>query len=139
MTVAPERTHAYVTDRLAIQDLVFRYNQALDTADEALFASLWAPGAGWHFPVETSGDGLGHLDGGDAILAAFRAFASQGRTTHHLTTNLVATIDGDHATGRSKAYTSGRLRPSIAGYADTYVRVAGQWRFARRTVTPYLH
>ncbi|TDW24193.1 nuclear transport factor 2 family protein [Kribbella kalugense] len=137
MTVVPEGTPAYVADRLAIQELVFSYNRALDKADEELFDSLWAPDAGWHFPDQS--DGPGRLDGKAAILGAFRTFVTARRSTHHLTTNLLVTVDGDRASGRSKSYTSGRLRPSLASYDDRYVRIDGRWRFARRTITPHLH
>jgi SnoaL-like domain len=139
MLVHADDLNRYVVDRLAIQQLVFSYNHAIDEREEALFASLWAPDAGWHFPVETARLGLGHLDGIDAIMGAFRDGARSGRKTHHVTANLVVAIDGDRATGRSKAITSGRGRPSLAGYEDVYFRAEGGWKFQLRCVTPHLH
>jgi len=129
----------YVNDRFAIQQLVFSYNHAIDDRDEALFASLWVPGAGWHFPLDTASAGLGHLDGIDAIMESFRRSRRSGRQTHHVTSNLVVAVEGDRATGRSKAITSGRVRPSLAVYDDVYVRAEGGWKFQLRQVTPHLH
>ena len=139
MSVPTGELSRYVHDRLAIQQLVFSYNHAIDDRDEALFASLWAPDAGWHFPPDSARAGLGHLDGIDAIVQAFRRGARSGRQTHHVTSNLVVAVDGDRATGRSKAITSGRVRPSLACYHDVYVRAGCEWKFQIRQITPHLH
>jgi hypothetical protein len=139
LTVDTTDNSAHVASRLAIQELVFNYNHALDTRNEALFEWLWATDAGWHFPEWSASLGLGRMNGIEAILNSFRASAASGRQTHHCTTNLVVTIDGDRAAGHSKAFTSGRGRPSLAGYEDSYVLVGGTWKFQLRQVTPYLH
>jgi len=134
MVGADDRT-AYLLDRLALQDLVIDYSHGLDLSDEEeLFASLWTSDAIWEFPQVKDL----RMNGLDEILTFYRMRRAKPRKTHHLVSNLSVRIDGDHATGRCKAWTSGVNNPHFASYEDEYVREDGRWKFKRRSVASSL-
>ncbi len=120
-------------DHIAIQQLVARYNHAIDGGDGDTFASAF---------VE---DGV--LDAGVLVLegqAALRSFAegfpSSTRAPRHVATNLLVDGDGDRA--ELRAYVQlwaldgdpplQAVRAS-GTYHDTLVKEGGEWRFVRRT------
>lgn len=123
-----------IADRVAIQDLVFNYAHALDSRNFALFENLWATDAAWLFPQV---EGMAFY-GRDAILQAFARPTNRTNSPHHLTSNLLVTIDGDRATGRCKALSSGFENPHFVSYEDEYVRCDGGWKFRKRTVSAHL-
>ncbi|TDW24198.1 nuclear transport factor 2 family protein [Kribbella kalugense] len=130
MATESDQTGGRPVDRLAIQDLVFTYNHALDTGDEELFVSLFVPAA-------TNGPKVGV----DAIRDAFRKTAAKYAELHHLSSNLVVDFDGDQATGRSKALIFRSLPGEIADgnapmyvdYDDVYVHTGQGWKFLSRS------
>jgi len=121
-------------DRADIARLVYDYNHSLDEREADLFASLWAPDAVWNFVA-----GFGMFTGRDTIITAFHTFWSFHESMHHCATNVVVTVSGEHATGRSKSVgravaASGRAHESFISYDDAYVRLDGRWLFARRDI-----
>jgi len=135
VTLATPITITELADRLAIQDLIYNYNRAVDRRDDGLVESLFAPDAV-----------VGERVGIDAIRDAFRATWSKYTELHHLSTNVVVTIDGDRATARSKSIMLRGTRespistaesPTYVLYQDEFVRHDGVWRFSRRSFTAY--
>ena len=119
-----------LADRLAIQDLVYGYNRAMDTGDEALFRRLFVPHAV-----------CGHCEGLENIVQALRTTVEKYADRQHLSTNLVVELHGDQATGKSKSLMRRTLRGAtelgsltFLSYDDQYIRVAGQWQFLRRDI-----
>ncbi len=120
-------------DQLAIQQLVARYNHAIDGGDGRAYADAF---------IE---DGV--LDAGDLVLegrAALAAFADSFprsvRAPRHVATNLVIDGDGDQAELRAyvQLYVLDGDPPyqqvSASGiYTDVLTKSDGRWRFVRRT------
>ena len=119
----------YLADRIAIQDLVFNYNHAMDDGDEGLAASLFAAEAT-----------VGNKSGAEAIMEAFRQTWAKFAVLHHLTSNVVVHIEGDRASGRSKSMVfrgdptlTSADSPTYVSYEDEFIRTPGGWRFLRRS------
>lgn len=121
-------------DHAEISALVYNYNHSLDEREPDLFASLWAEDAVWNFIA-----GFGLFSGKKTIVSAFDTFWSFHESMHHCATNVVTTVTGDTASGRSKSMgravtSSGRVHESFISYDDLYVRVDGVWLFLRRDI-----
>ena len=122
-----------VADHNEINDLLARYNHAIDSGDAAAWASTFTADGTF-----TSG---GRTRTGSQELEAFAAdFATRMPGSRHWTSNVVLEGDGDQATARSYLLllkTGGGEPASIATtaiYEDTLRRVDGAWRFTSRTV-----
>lgn len=122
-----------LADRLDIQDLLARYNHAIDSADTATWAATFIADGTF-----TSG---GRTRTGTAELEAFAAdFAARMPGSRHWNNNIVIEGDGDQA--RMSCYLqllkTGNSEPATlvttAKYEDTLQRVDGTWRFTSRTV-----
>lgn len=123
-----------IEDKFAIEELISRYNQSLDSGDYETWLACWAEDAVF--------DGLGKLlKGRDAIRGFADGYEAGYRrrlnALKHYTVNILSTIDGDRA--RSASYlqlvTTGAEGVKIiftARYEDELKRVGGQWQFARR-------
>jgi hypothetical protein len=138
-------------DRLAIQDLIYRYSDAVTRADYEQMATVFAPGAVWESPL------LGmHFQNA----REFIDFQSDGSTalevliqTAH---NPVIDLEGDdHA--RATTTIHERIRgvggdlDSLLGaagaeinvdqygtYYDELQRIDGEWKFTHRVFVPFL-
>lgn len=85
-----------VADRFAIQDIMTRYAQGVDTRDLDLFETCFAP------EVSVSGfDPGATFQNRDDWMAWVRAAFERFERTQHLIGNFVVEIDGDRATMRS--------------------------------------
>jgi ketosteroid isomerase-like protein len=130
MTTMPSQ----LEDKHAIEELIARYNQSLDSGDYTQWVACWADDAVL--------DGIGKLLTGKAQI---QAFADQYESTtrsrinalKHYTVNILSTITGD--TARSSSYlqllstTDKGVKIIFTGrYEDDLKRVDGQWQFARR-------
>lgn len=125
-----------ISDRLEIQDLMVRYCHAVDTRQWDLLDEVFTPDA--HVDYSAMGGSAGDLATTKTFLAQvmpnFPAF-------QHLVTNSSITVEGDTATGRTICHNP-MLVPGADGaptlmlcglwYLDTFVRVDGAWRIARR-------
>nr|WP_269781707.1 nuclear transport factor 2 family protein [Nocardia bovistercoris] len=125
-----------ISDRMEIQDLMVRYSHAVDTGQWDLLDEVFTPDA--HVDYSAMGGSAGDLATTKKFLAevmpTFPAF-------QHLVTNSSITVAGDTATARTICHnpmlTPGRDGAStlmLCGlwYLDTFVRVDGAWRIARR-------
>jgi uncharacterized protein (TIGR02246 family) len=120
-------------DQLAIQQLVARYNHAIDSGDGGGYAEAFVEDG-----VLDAGDLL--VEGRDALRSFADSFAASVRAPRHVATNLVIEGDGDQA--RIRAYVQlyvlagdpPHQQVSASGtYTDDLVKQGGQWRFVRRT------
>ena len=121
-------------DKFAIEELIARYNQSLDSGDYATWVACWADDAVL--------DGIGKLLTGRAQIQAF-ADQYEGSTRSkinglkHYTVNILSSVVGDRATSSSYLQlvntTDKGVKIIFTGrYEDDLKRVDGQWQFARR-------
>lgn len=125
-----------VVDRLAVQDVLFRYATALDTKDWALLRTCFTP------DVVGVYDAHGEQQGYERIEAMCRRALGPLAASQHLIGNVEVVVSGD--TARSTCYLQAmhvRERPDgadnfiVAGqYRDELVRTPDGWRIARRAL-----
>lgn len=121
-------------DKHAIEELIARYNQSLDSGDYEAWLACWADDAVF--------DGLGkYLTGIEAIRGFADGYEAGYRqrlhALKHFTINILSTIDGDRASSSSyvqlTTISDHGIRVLLTGrYEDDLSRVDGRWRFARR-------
>jgi hypothetical protein len=139
-------------DRLAIQDLIHRYSDAVTRADYEQMATVFAPDAVWESPVlnmryERASDFIAMQIEGNASLDVLIQTAHNpvvtldGPDLAHATTTIherirgIATEIGDGVLGEAGS----ELNVDQYGiYFDTAVRADGAWKFTRRLFVPYL-
>jgi 3-phenylpropionate/cinnamic acid dioxygenase small subunit len=129
---------AEIADRLAIDDLLTRYAQAIDTKDYALLQSVFAPDAVLDY---TS---AGAIQGGyDEVVGWLEKALANFPTTQHFVTNRTVALEGDRATSHSYFYNpmgwksdDDRLRVFFVGgyYDDRLERRSEGWRIVERVV-----
>lgn len=125
-----------ISDRFEIEDLMVRYSHAVDTQQWDLLDEIFTHDA--HIDYSAMGGACGGLAEIKQFLAAvmpnFLAF-------QHLVSNSSITVDGDTATGRTMCHNpmlvgdaDGAQNLMLCGlwYLDTFARVDGAWRIARR-------
>jgi hypothetical protein len=125
-------------DHIEIERLLMDYGRTLDKRDFAAFSRLFAANGEW------TGN-LGTFKGPAMIQAAMeRIFNPPGGAPvppfHHLLTNVIIDIDGDHATAMSQwtfvQLVGGKPQVGAVGhYDDRLVRENGHWRFLRRAAS----
>ncbi|TAJ19684.1 MAG: nuclear transport factor 2 family protein [Dehalococcoidia bacterium] len=122
-----------LADRLDIQELLARYNHAIDSGDITTWAACFTADGAF-----TSG---GRTSTGTKELEEFAAnFHSRMPGSRHWNNNIVIEGEGDSATMRCylQLLKTGNGEPATlvttARYEDTLRRVDGAWRFASRTV-----
>jgi len=126
-----------VEDRAAIADVVVRYATAIDRRDWDLFRSCFTADCGSDYG---SIGGWNDIDGVTQFMVD--AHAAMGHTMHRMT-NIVTTVDGDAATGRTYVHVVLQLDrnnpatvyETFGFYDDTFVRAADGWRIAQRNFT----
>ena len=125
---------AWLEDRMAIEDLIARYNQSLDYGDYEAYLACWCDDAIF--------EGLGLNLVGTAAIRTFTDSYNQRyrlrlNALKHFTVNIHSVIDGDEAMSSSylQLLTTGDKGAYIlftGRYHDKLRRVGGQWRFAHR-------
>jgi ketosteroid isomerase-like protein len=120
-------------DIAEIQNLYYRYSQGLDFAEEETYLSAWADDA-----VFTQGDGS-VVKGKEELRKRWgQRLGGEGKTTLHLTTNILVTPTGDGgAKGRGywMLFDTSKTppQPVQAGhYFDTFTRTPQGWRIQTR-------
>jgi uncharacterized protein (TIGR02246 family) len=124
-------------DRVEIQDLVARYNKAIDTGDADAWAATFTKDGEFHGIV-------GDFTGTEELAAFVRAYASEEQfadfaSAQHWVTNMVVDGDSEHAEMFAHLMMvapqadGGRII-LVGHYEDTLRKVDGQWLFAERVV-----
>lgn len=120
-----------LADQAALRRTAELYAQGADRKDKALWQQVLADGCVIEGPGFT-------IEGRDANLGSIDALGQMFRATVHRVHNLVATIDGDSATGETYC-TADHLLPDAdmilawtIRYQDQWRREDGVWRFTRR-------
>src|SRR5690554_4859877 len=128
-----------------IRRALIEYGAYLDWRDYAAYANLFAADGTW-------AGGFGSFTGPKAIEAMLlenlgsAATGYINKSSFHMMTNPIITVDGDRAEVSSRYLfwtrsDSDRPSPALAGrYVDQFVRQNGEWKIARRTtygVIPY--
>lgn len=129
---------ASTDDYVAVQRLVHRYADAVIHRDGARWGSCWADDAVWDL-------GRGRLvEGREAILQLWYGAMTGMAAVFQVVQNgdVWTTDDPDRAVGRwyiTERFhrADGNAGTLLAHYDDEYVRVDGEWRFARRFLQPH--
>ena len=119
-------------DRLAIQELIARYNDAVMRLDASAWGSTWAEDGVWSLPG--MGDGI---RGRERILETWKMAMSQFEFVGFFASPGPLEINGDAAQGtlyqQEILYLKGGGERRVIGrYTDDFVKVNGQWKFAKR-------
>ena len=118
-----------------IRNLLGRYTELMDAADWPAVGELFADAE------LVTEDGTPFAAGAGAVQALYEGgtkLYDGSPRTRHITANSIVDVDGDTASARSsyvvfQAAPGFPLQPIITGrYRDTFARVDGAWRFARR-------
>ena len=122
-------------DWLAICNVMARYCRCLDTKDWAGYADCFAKDV----VIDTRPAGGPLYEGRDAAVAAIRSSIEVAFTTHHIHAPEI-TIDGDtaHAIWAMQdrnIWPNGRQLLGFGHYHQDYVRIDGEWKIARSTLT----
>lgn len=124
-----------VADRLAIRELVDRYNDAINHRDWPMLATLFAPDAVWEIaaPVHL------RLEGAPKIAGGIRWAVSRQEVLVQVTSAVVIESSApDRATVRSTMTEFSRVREGDAGmqsvgtFYDQVSKLDGAWCFAQR-------
>jgi len=121
-----------LSDKLAIQELNYRYFWAVDSNDEDAYISTWMS------------DGIseavyGSVNGHDQLRARFRNMqAGLSKNKRHFVGNLVITIEGNKAQQQCYLLVVERAdEPAVistAVYHDELERIATGWKFSKRSI-----
>jgi hypothetical protein len=121
---------------VALRALVDGYAVAVDRRDRAAFVALFAPDAVLRVR-RPDGSVRGERRGADELGAVTEAIARYDETLHLVSSHRVD-LDGDAASGvaycEAHHRTGAEVLVMAIAYEDRYVRAAGGWRFAERTV-----
>lgn len=125
------------SDRLELAALVVRYGLCFDAADGAAWAALFAPDGAFVGPNGVP------VVGADALAALPPAALAATPGMKHFPGPLVLDLTDGAVRGRSygqavQLRAGNVLALVVAGeYDDTFVRVAGGWRFQERRFTAW--
>ncbi|CAB4877237.1 unannotated protein [freshwater metagenome] len=134
---SPEDRLTELEDRRLIDDVLYRYAQALDSRDWELLRSCFTPDAVADY-LELGGIN----DGFEAILTLCRGALDGLDATQHLIGSPLATIDGDTATATCYLQAQHVFNGADGGdhflvggtYVDKLVRTPDGWRIKHRTL-----
>lgn len=121
-------------DRIAIQELVATYGDAVTRRDGDAWAACWAEGSTWDL---TAISGMGKVEGRAEIRRAWEAAMPGWPFQVNIATLGSVTIAGDRAEGRVYTQelttdTSGMSQRWTGQYDDVYIRKDGRWLIERR-------
>ena len=133
---APQHERPERSDR-AIENLIARYAELVDTGDFSGLGELFAEGV-------FGGQGDAVARGHEAVESIFRAmvrvYEDGTPRTKHVTTNIHIDVDENAGTAQSRSYVTVfqalpdmAMQPIVAGrYRDVFECRDGVWRFAER-------
>jgi len=122
----------YVTDRIALMDVMLKYAKGVDERDMALYRSVFAT------DVEVVGFGPDVYHGIDAWAAFVETALAQYGATQHMLGPQLATVNGDDAHCRTDVQALHYLKDKPgttltlwATYVTDMKRIGGHWKIAR--------
>lgn len=119
-------------DRLAIQELIATYNDAVMRMDPVAWGSTWAEDGVWSLP------GMGEgIAGRDTIVETWKMAMSQFEFVGFFASPGPLQISGDTAQGtlyqQEFLYLKdGSERQVIGRYSDEFAKMDGRWFFSKR-------
>lgn len=126
-----------ISDRLELQDLIYRYSELIDKKEfDKLADDVFTPDA--FIDYSAFGGSKGDLP---TTIAFLKKAMKQFPNTQHMNANIQLTLDGDRARGRLMCYNpqeftneAGKIDVFVCGlwYVDEYVRTPKGWRIKRR-------
>jgi SnoaL-like domain len=146
MTADVELERREWLDRLAIQDLIFRYSDAVTRADWHQCEAVFAPDAVWESPL-----GL-RFENRSAFLEFLKATSDYDVLIQTPHSSVITITGADHATATTTIHELTRgvgLADTELGdrgaeinieqfgiYYDDLARIDGEWKFTRRVFVP---
>ncbi|WP_316014804.1 nuclear transport factor 2 family protein [Roseobacter sp. HKCCA0434] len=121
-------------DRAEIENLVARFDDAVNRRDQAAFRTLWTADGRWQIMEPHPLD----ISGRDEIVATWQQMVDATKWLFRGSFAGVLDIDADTATGRWPCIETGTMQDGTgydnrAIYEDSYVREGGVWLFRSRT------
>lgn len=134
-TLTLEERIARVEDRLALREMVSRYNISIDNRDLDTVGSLFTANAFFG-----SADGAMGATGPQAIVDQFKSrFSVLGATNHFTHDQLISFESATRATGtvasHAEVWRNEQAMITALRYADVYEKQDGVWRFAERKLS----
>jgi len=122
-------------DRLAIREMVSRYNIAIDNRDLHTVGALFTENAFFG-----SADGAMGATGPQAIVDQFKSrFSVLGATNHFTHDQLITFESAERASGtvasHAEVWRNEQAMITALRYADVYEKQGGVWRFAQRKLS----
>ncbi|MED5263335.1 MAG: nuclear transport factor 2 family protein [Myxococcota bacterium] len=119
-----------IRDELAIRELVARYAATVGNGDVEGWSRTWAEDGEWEVLGQTS-------RGREAVTNRLEELLGGLEFVVQMASGGILEIRGDQATGYWQITEHGRFAGgnplfTLGAYRDRYVRVEGDWRFARR-------
>lgn len=136
-TSPPSDLAAWV-DKLAIQELIYRYSDAASRGDWDVFATLWTRDAIWEVAPPVGS----RVVGAEAIVETVIKNLTGEDFLLQMTHGAVITLhDDDRATSTTTIHAIARRRgehdvTNYGIYYDELVKVSGTWKFSRRRLVP---
>jgi len=126
-----------ISDRMEIQDLLYRYAEVIDKKDFDQLREVFTEDS--HIDYSAFGGSVGNLEETIAFLhKAMKIFPHH----QHLNANVQIRVDGDHAGGRVMCFNPQEMTMPDGGtqvmmfglwYLDEYVRTPAGWRIQTRS------
>jgi len=129
-------------DHIEINQLAYRYAEAVDACDVAAFLAVFTPDARLRSYHPDAEEPFADLSGHQALVSIPNAMRNMFRGTAHLMTNHLIDVHGNTATG-SLLCTARHLSidpatPAVMTvvirYVDRYEKHQGAWRIADRQI-----
>jgi len=121
-------------DKNAIEQVLIRYCDAADTADESLMRSV--------FHIDGTDEHAGMFSGTiDELAPKMAQMHKKFSFTQHLVSNIVIAVENDSASSRCKITAHHRYEQqgkpyhlvAVGRYIDRFEKRKGEWRIAHRT------
>lgn len=129
-----------LVDILALQQLAYRYADALDVCDAAKFIAVFAPEARLHIYHPDAQEPFVEYSGHDELLTLPARMQDTFAQTIHIMSNHIVELDGDRATGailctaRNLTLDRESSMNVMTRYVDRYERIDGDWKIIDRQI-----
>lgn len=127
-------TSEQLLDKVAITELIYRYQLYIDSHDAALWATTFTEDGEYETP-------FGHAKGTEQLVGAINSWHTSGITKgkRHMIGPIQIDVAGDEASAYSYYWIAeAETAPGIVAtgtYTDQLRKVGGEWKLARRIQT----